>query len=87
MAPAVPPWDLPRMTTCESDSLSQFYPIADQRFYLTEEPEGWLLEERHRHETGVWGQCQTIHCERMTVAEVLDVIDAIASSRHRLELP
>lgn len=76
------PWALGDMNPCESESLSQFYPLEEARIFVRTAGPYFVLEERHRHQTGSWGQCRVNRFESLTWAEVADVLDAIGESHH-----
>jgi hypothetical protein len=43
---------------------------------LSQEMSGWRLIVRHRHQAGLFGDCDWDEYTSMTMGEVLDVIDA-----------
>lgn len=68
------------MTYCQSDSMSQFYPVDDLRIILTLSGAYFLVDERHRHQSGRWGECRCCRYDSLTWAESLDVLDAIGQT-------
>lgn len=71
---------------CESDSLSQFYPIRQASGSLNLGPTGWRLFLRHRHFSGGWDSCSVDEYECLTIGELLDVLQATQDSWTSLSL-
>lgn len=71
---------------CESDSLSQFYPIREALGSLSLSPTGWRLSLRHRHFSGSWSSCSVDVFEHLTVGELVDVLEATQASWTSLAL-
>lgn len=65
---------------CESDSMSQFYPVSEATCVATLRSHGWDLFLRHRHFSGSWADCSPAVFERLTIGELQDVLDAHVAS-------
>jgi hypothetical protein len=64
---------------CTLNILS-FEPIAGVLLRVERHSGGWTLWVRHRHYGGLFEDCAPAEYERLSDAELLDVLDAEASS-------
>lgn len=72
---------------CQSDSLSQFYPVEAATGSLSWGRGGWRLYLRHRHWSGAWSDCSEDTFESLSVAELLDVLEAVQATWSRPDAP
>lgn len=61
---------------CDSERLSQLYPVVEATGCITLKSHGWSLSLRHRHFSGSWSDCSLEVFERLTIGELQDVLDA-----------
>ena len=57
-------------------TLTVFDRIDGLRLDLERNMDGWSLRIRHRHVAGRWVDCDFEYYEALTIAEVLDVLEA-----------
>lgn len=67
-------------TVCTSNELSQFYNVEQALGSLTFDRDGWSLRLRHRHFSGSWSSCSVDEFDRLTLGELMDVLDAVAAA-------
>lgn len=66
--------------TYEQIRLTSMGPIDGAWIHLELDPGGWYLRIGHRHLAGRYGDCQSEYYGDLTLAEVMDVIDATLST-------
>lgn len=59
--------------------LSSFEPIVEALLRVEYNASGWKLWIRHRHYGGLFGDCEPEEVDRLTVEELIDVLEAHAS--------
>lgn len=62
------------MTTDCDLRLTSYGPIVEVLYRLELKADGWTLWSRHRHYSGLFGDCGSTEYTRLTMEEVQDVI-------------
>lgn len=68
------------MNSCQSDFLSQFYPVIRIDIQLFQSDDGVMVTERHRHATGGLNDCQTQVYRQLTPEEASDAVEALCAA-------